>query len=629
MLVSYAQNAEDIVLHRVFKSLPTGFYIDIGACFPEEGSVTKIFYDRGWHGINVEPHPQLFRLLVEQRPRDINLNVAISKSEDGLTLYEYPSIGETSAIPRENAASFEVSTLTLKKLCENFAKNVAIDFLKIDVEGLELEVIMSGDWLSFRPKVVICEVTRSWSNDKREEVSTIDNFLESKDYLFAYFDGINHYYVEKNHSSLINLIAIQPNVIDSYITRIDFINRQELESTFLDRDQWQKNFEVLETNFSDLKIQHECTKIISQQDQERLALSNKNLEAISQKQQLKIYKSKVQNSIIKARVNALEEELKASKKKAEELDLIAATKKSKIDELEKVAAFNKSEIEELEKTAAARKTKIVEMELAAVLNKNTIEELNARANFLTSTQQEYEKKQFELAIDIKVKENLLEQYCNEIQKLITKEHAHHENLVALELSKIVQEQEITKLKEVINNLNIANQNLLDTKSRLLSEFTISQNEVSRLHTVINQNSQWGKRAEELIEELSSKLQLAQLPWYKKISLVPFLYKLIRKTIKIGILFSLKMLQISARILRKISPKAAKFLGELKWVNKFYTVLDSRFKKGSFQVKKASEQATSFNLQLDLLGTSYSHDDSIRNCMLQEVQKWSLGKRVDV
>ena len=76
VIVSYAQNAEDVRLARLFDS-SSGFYVDVGAGDPTEFSVTKHFYDRGWAGINVEPGPA-FERLEQQRPRDVNLRLAVA-----------------------------------------------------------------------------------------------------------------------------------------------------------------------------------------------------------------------------------------------------------------------------------------------------------------------------------------------------------------------------------------------------------------------------------------------------------------------------------------------------------------------------------------------------------------------
>ena len=54
--VSYAQNFEDVMLWRALKHISNGFYIDVGAWSPDIDSVTRIFYEHGWRGVNVEPN---------------------------------------------------------------------------------------------------------------------------------------------------------------------------------------------------------------------------------------------------------------------------------------------------------------------------------------------------------------------------------------------------------------------------------------------------------------------------------------------------------------------------------------------------------------------------------------------
>ena len=76
-MISYAQNFEDVMLWRALKNVKNGFYVDVGAGRPELDSVTKHFYEQGWHGINIEPHSEDFLLLAAARPRDVNLNIAI------------------------------------------------------------------------------------------------------------------------------------------------------------------------------------------------------------------------------------------------------------------------------------------------------------------------------------------------------------------------------------------------------------------------------------------------------------------------------------------------------------------------------------------------------------------------
>src|SRR5690349_5920555 len=95
-LISYSQNAEDIRLWRVFGRLDNGFYVDIGAADPSVGSVSRIFYDHGWSGINIEPSPA-FDALSTGRQRDVNLQIAIGESEGPARFFlTYPDLGLSS-----------------------------------------------------------------------------------------------------------------------------------------------------------------------------------------------------------------------------------------------------------------------------------------------------------------------------------------------------------------------------------------------------------------------------------------------------------------------------------------------------------------------------------------------------
>src|SRR5262245_12016004 len=104
-MVSYAQNAEDVLLRRAFAGQPTGFYIDVGAGDPVADSVTKHFSLCGWRGINIEPFPGLFERLQADRPRDVNLNGGLSDRNGTRTFYEAPGIAALWTNP-ETLAQF-------------------------------------------------------------------------------------------------------------------------------------------------------------------------------------------------------------------------------------------------------------------------------------------------------------------------------------------------------------------------------------------------------------------------------------------------------------------------------------------------------------------------------------------
>ena len=223
--VSYAQNFEDVLLWRALGHVGNGFYIDIGAHDPEQHSVTKAFYERGWYGVNVEPLRQHHQAFLDQRARDINLCVAAGDEEGEITLFEVPSVpGWASADPHVARAheqdGFELlaHTVPLRTLRSICAEHVSSDihFLKIDVEGLEAQVLRGMDFERWRPWVLVIEATMPNSRETNHE--SWEAMVTGQRYRFAYFDGLNRYYVADEHPELMASLQTQPNVFDDFIS---------------------------------------------------------------------------------------------------------------------------------------------------------------------------------------------------------------------------------------------------------------------------------------------------------------------------------------------------------------------------------------------------------------------------
>jgi FkbM family methyltransferase len=223
-MISYAQNHEDVLLQRVFPRDHQGYYIDVGAADPLIHSVTKHFYEQGWHGINVEPLPECYRKLAADRPRDVNLNVGLSNVPGRFTFYEMPACSEWSTFSASRAAEIragggvlvehELPVLTLADLCAEHVRG-PIDFLKIDVECHEKAVLEGGDWTRWRPRVVLLEAPAAGEVGPHCEWEPI--LLDNR-YLFAAFDGLNRYYVRSEDRGLIPGLRIPVNVQDDYTT---------------------------------------------------------------------------------------------------------------------------------------------------------------------------------------------------------------------------------------------------------------------------------------------------------------------------------------------------------------------------------------------------------------------------
>lgn len=222
--VSFAQNAEDVLLYRALGHLEQGCYIDIGANHPVEDSVTKAFYDRGWCGVNVEPVAFWFQKLQEARPKDLNFQIAISDSDEVLAFFEVEETGLSTldavraAECRQqgfNVALKKVACWTLAHLFDEIGPK-DIHFLKIDVEGAEAQVIRSGDWHRHRPWIVLVESTRPNTNQSEHE--SWEPMLLSAGYQFVWFDGVNRFYVAQEHQELAEAFQIPVNVLDDYVT---------------------------------------------------------------------------------------------------------------------------------------------------------------------------------------------------------------------------------------------------------------------------------------------------------------------------------------------------------------------------------------------------------------------------
>jgi FkbM family methyltransferase len=201
-----AQYGEDLILWRALGHIASGFYIDVGAMHPDEHSVTRIFHDRGWHGVNVEPCKRWFDLLCARRPEDVNLQACVSTQPDSIEFFEVAESGLSTTIPRYaqryvdlgmSVTRYPVSTMTLAEICDRYAQGCPIHFLKIDVEGGERSVIESGDFSRYRPYVVAVEATEPCTYTPA--YAEWEPLLLSQGYKFALADEINRYYAANEH----------------------------------------------------------------------------------------------------------------------------------------------------------------------------------------------------------------------------------------------------------------------------------------------------------------------------------------------------------------------------------------------------------------------------------------------
>jgi FkbM family methyltransferase len=208
----YSQYYEDYILAYVFKNFKNGYYIDVGANDPNNANVTRYFYERGWRGINIEPNVELFKRIVQCRPRDSNYNCGISNKEGTLDFYQETegSMGLSTfdkAIAEREKKEYgtlfkeiPVPVTALDKIAAK-ASLPEITFISIDVEGFEKQVLESIDLVKYKPFVLCIEATEPMT--EIPSYMAWEKIVVDKKYVFAMFDGLNRFYVHKDHVDLL------------------------------------------------------------------------------------------------------------------------------------------------------------------------------------------------------------------------------------------------------------------------------------------------------------------------------------------------------------------------------------------------------------------------------------------
>ena len=168
---AYSQEGEDLILARIFQGQTTGFYADVGAHHPLRFSNTYLFYQRGWSGINIDAMPGSMEVFRRDRPRDLNIEAAVGRdsgttrtfwvfNEPALNTFDEALAKSRVGGPDNHAiiGTHQVPTRGLREIFDaHLPAGTTLDFLTVDVEGLDLEVFESNDWQRHRPSYVLAE----------------------------------------------------------------------------------------------------------------------------------------------------------------------------------------------------------------------------------------------------------------------------------------------------------------------------------------------------------------------------------------------------------------------------------------------------------------------------------------
>ncbi|HEX2215401.1 MAG TPA: FkbM family methyltransferase [Xanthobacteraceae bacterium] len=223
--LSYAQRFEDLHLLRCFGDQADGFYIDIGSGHPVVDNVSFAFYLRGWSGITVEPNPYLSRLSRAVRPRDRHRQQLVGAQAGDAPFYLVQEFHGFSTMIEQHAARAQTDfgkaseklmlpVTTLRELCAQHV-SASIDFLKVDVEGGEKDVLQGGDWKTFRPKIVLVEALAPYT--LAPAWHDWEPLLTQNGYRFVFFDSLNRYYAAEEAAELARRFEDAPDVSDNAV----------------------------------------------------------------------------------------------------------------------------------------------------------------------------------------------------------------------------------------------------------------------------------------------------------------------------------------------------------------------------------------------------------------------------
>lgn len=189
---SYSQSGEDLILDSFLGHKKTGFYVDIGAYDHIDLSNSYKFYKRGWNGIQIEPNHRKINCFKKYRPNTISLNIGIgNKNNAKFYIFESEAL---STFSEEEAKQSElyghkiiettsVKIFPLKDIFKEYIKNIEVDFMSVDTEGYDLEVLKTNDWNIYRPSFIVIETAEYDRNKFGKKLNDIyDPYMYSIGY---------------------------------------------------------------------------------------------------------------------------------------------------------------------------------------------------------------------------------------------------------------------------------------------------------------------------------------------------------------------------------------------------------------------------------------------------------------
>jgi len=212
---SKSQVSQDLFVHYFTDYKKDGFFMEIGACDGVHLSNTFMLEKNGWSGIISEPS-KFWHNKMKRRSCIINKNAVFSESGNKIKFDEFPTSPELSGfgkyLDEDNNKqirsrgymspafqSYDVETITLNELISQNTDKTSIDYISIDTEGSEYEILKNFDLGKYN--VEIFTIEHNFIKEKREKIYD----LLSKNNYVRIFGNLSHWddwYIKKDNKIL-------------------------------------------------------------------------------------------------------------------------------------------------------------------------------------------------------------------------------------------------------------------------------------------------------------------------------------------------------------------------------------------------------------------------------------------
>ena len=203
---TYSMNKEDVFINNYFKK-NIGFFVDVGAYHPLELSNTYLLYKRGWNGINIDISSLSVDYFNYIRPDDININIAVAEKKSIKTIFYQKKKSPLNTLNFKLASKHfslnfkkkKIKSDTLTSIIDKTKfKGIKINFLNIDAEGGDFEVLKSLNFKKYKPKLICVETVDSFNSSKKEiKKNIIYKFLNQKKYKLVWSGHFSHIFEGK------------------------------------------------------------------------------------------------------------------------------------------------------------------------------------------------------------------------------------------------------------------------------------------------------------------------------------------------------------------------------------------------------------------------------------------------